>query len=366
MANHETYMSLALQLAKRGLFTTHPNPRVGCVIVKNNHIVGEGWHHIAGGAHAEVNAVLNAGEQTRNAECYVTLEPCSHFGRTPPCATLLIESGIRHVIIAMMDPNPLVSGRGIELLEAAGIKVTVGVLQAQSEALNIGFCKRMQTGRPYVRSKLAMSVDGKTAMSSGQSKWITGADARQDVQKLRAQSAAIMTGTGTVLADDPSLTVRIDEGADWYHHEQAICQPLRIIVGNTDTPEYAQLFDDVGSTLKVTTQQTELGHYDEVLIVPEKKGHVDLNSMMDELGRREINEILVEAGSVLNGALLELGLIDELIIYIAPKLMGDTAKGLFHLPELHTMAQNIELDITDIRSVGKDWRMTAIPQNKVV
>jgi diaminohydroxyphosphoribosylaminopyrimidine deaminase/5-amino-6-(5-phosphoribosylamino)uracil reductase len=358
-------MARALQLAERGRFTADPNPQVGCVIVKNNQIVGEGWHQRAGEAHAEINALSVAGEQAENADCYVTLEPCSHFGRTPPCADALINAGVKRVYIAMQDPNPQVAGQGIAKLKDAGIEVCVGILENEAEQLNKGFCKRMRTGRPYVRSKLAMSLDGRTAMASGESQWITGPTARQDVQKLRAQSSAIMTGTGTILADDPSLTVR-PEG-DWYPEGQSVRQPLRIVVGkDPDVPEYAHLFDDLHEVLFVTTQSRERGNIVDVVTVPEKNGHVDLNTMMTILAKRGINEIMVEAGSILNGALLEAGLIDELIIYMAPKLMGDSAKGLFHLPELQTMAQNIDLNIKDIRAVGDDWRITAIPNYKKV
>jgi diaminohydroxyphosphoribosylaminopyrimidine deaminase/5-amino-6-(5-phosphoribosylamino)uracil reductase len=355
-------MARAIRIAKQGCFTTDPNPQVGCVIVKNNQIVGEGWHQRAGEPHAEINALNVAGEQAQNADCYVTLEPCSHFGRTPPCADALIKAGVKRVYIAMQDPNPKVAGQGIAKLKHAGIEVTVGILENKAEQLNKGFCKRMRTGRPYVRSKIAMSLDGRTAMSSGESQWITGVAARQDVQKLRAQSSAIMTGTGTVLADDPALTVR-PEG-DWYPDEGEVRQPLRIVVGDHKLPEYVHLFDDPYDILAVTTQKQVIGRFVDVLTVAEKKGQVDLSAMMSELAKRDINDILVEAGSVLNGALLNAGLIDELIIYMAPKLMGDSAKGLFHLPELQTMDHNIDLSILDIRAVGNDWRITAVPNYK--
>ena len=358
-------MARALQLAEQGRFTTTPNPRVGCVLVKDNQIIGEGWHQRAGELHAEINAINDAGETSKGADCYVTLEPCSHFGRTPPCADALIQAGVKRVYIAMKDPNPLVAGKGIAKLEGAGIEVTVGILESEAEQLNRGFCKRMRTGWPFVTSKMAMSLDGRTAMSSGESKWITGPEARQDVQQLRAQSSAIMTGTGTILADDPSLTVR-PEG-DWYPDNQLVRQPLRIVVGkDPEIAEHAHLFDDCYDVLFVTTKQRERGNLVDVLTVPEKNGHVDLNTMMTILAKRGMNDIMVEAGSKLNGALLEAGLIDELIIYMAPKLMGDSAKGLFHLPELQTMAQNIDLNITDIRAVGNDWRITATPNNKKV
>ena len=354
-------MARALQLAERGLFTTDPNPRVGCIIVKNGQIVGEGWHQRAGEGHAEVNALKNAGEQAKDADCYVTLEPCSHFGRTPPCADALINAGVKRVYVAMSDPNPRVAGTGIARLKAAGIEVTVGVLEQQSEKLNLGFCQRMRIGRPYVRSKMAMSVDGRTAMASGESKWITGAAARQDVQKMRARSSAILTGIGTVLADDPALTVRPD---GWYTQE-IIRQPLRVVVDSKlQIPSNAKIFGDDAKVLIATTVSDKSIQGAEICHLSSDNNHVDLNALMIELAQREINEVMVEAGSVLNGALLKADLIDELVIYMAPKIMGDTAKGLFHMPELNTMAQNIDLQITDIRAVGSDWRITAQPKYK--
>ncbi|MFW5451057.1 MAG: bifunctional diaminohydroxyphosphoribosylaminopyrimidine deaminase/5-amino-6-(5-phosphoribosylamino)uracil reductase RibD [Methylophagaceae bacterium] len=359
MAVHEHYMARALQLAERGLFTTDPNPRVGCVLVKDGQTIGEGYHQRAGDPHAEVYALLDAGQQSKDADCYVTLEPCSHTGRTSPCADALIKAGVKRVFIAMMDPNPLVSGTGIEKLKNAGIEVSVGLLQQQAEKLNPGFCQRMRVGRPYVRSKIAMSIDGRTAMSSGESQWITGSDARQDVQRLRARSSAILTGIGTVLADDPALTVR-PEG-DWYPDIQAVRQPLRVVVDSQlQIAEQAKIFHDEGDVLIASTVADKSSVKAEIITLPAKSQQVDLHALMTELAQREINDVLVEAGSVLNGALLQENLIDELIIYMAPKLMGDLAKGLFHLPELQTMAQNIDLSISDIRAIGNDWRITAI------
>ena len=250
MTSHTSYMSRALQLAERGLFTTDPNPRVGCVLVKNSQVVGEGWHQRAGEGHAEVNALKEAGLKAKDADCYVTLEPCSHFGRTPPCADALINAGVKRVFIAMTDPNPRVAGSGIAILKAAGIVVTVGILAQQAEKLNIGFCKRMRVGRPYVRSKIAMSIDGRTAMASGESKWITGTAARQDVQRLRARSSAMLTGIGTVLSDDPALSVR-PEG--WYP-QATIRQPLRVVVDSQlQTPANAKMFEDNAKVLIATS-----------------------------------------------------------------------------------------------------------------
>jgi len=357
----EQFMTRALKLAERGLYTTDPNPRVGCVIVKSNNIIGEGWHQRAGEGHAEINALNAAGENAKDADCYVTLEPCSHTGRTPPCAEALIKAGVKRVFIAMEDPNPLVAGQGISNLKNAGIDVISGILTQQAEALNPGFCMRMRSGRPYIRTKIAMSLDGRTAMASGESQWITGDAARQDVQKLRARSSAILTGIGTVLADDPALTVR-PEG-NWYPAEQTIRQPLRVVVDSQlQTPKTAKILADKATVLIATASENTDNELAETISIVDDKKQVDLPALMAELAQREINEVMVEAGSVLNGALLEAGLIDELIIYMAPKLMGDGAKGLFHLPELQTMVQSFDLKVSDIRAVGQDWRITAFPE----
>jgi len=356
------YMARALQLAAHGLYTAHPNPRVGCVIVHagsvNGEIVGEGWHVRAGEPHAEVHALVQAGAHARGATAYVTLEPCCHHGRTAPCVDALIEAGVTRVVAAMIDPNQKVAGQGLARLAAAGIVTESGVLQAQAEALNAGFMMRMRECRPYVRCKLAMSVDGRTAMASGESKWITSDAARADVQRLRASSAAILTGIGTVLADDPVLTVRM---------EGAARQPLRVVVDSQlrISPQ-ARLLNEPGGTLIVTTVQDDargarlVRENVMVSVQPARQGSVDLTALMQMLAaEHEINEVLVEAGPTLNGALLNAGLIDEVIIYMAPHLMGDAARGLFHLPGLQQMSQRVALDIQDIRAVGCDWRITA-------
>ncbi len=361
MSSHESYMAHALKLAEYGLYTTDPNPRVGCVIVKNDHIIGEGWHRKAGEGHAEVNALNQAGELASGADCYVTLEPCSHFGRTPPCADGLIKANVKRVFVAMTDPNPLVAGNGIKKLQQAGIEVHVGLLGPQAEQLNIGFCKRMRIGRPYVRSKIAMSLDGRTAMASGESKWITGSAARQDVQKFRARSSVMLTGIGTVLADNPSLTVRPERG--WYPEDLAVRQPLRVIIDSQfKTPENATMLTDGHSTLVVTALTDSVNSHYEVLSSPMQNGKVNLTRVIEMLADKGANEVMVEAGAILNGALLQEELIDELIIYMAPKLMGNNAKGIFDLPLLQTMSDTISLAISDIRAVGDDWRITAIPQ----
>ncbi len=356
------YMARALQLAAKGLYTTHPNPRVGCVIVHAGHmdgeIVGEGWHARAGEPHAEIHALAQAGVRARGATVYVTLEPCCHQGRTPPCVDALIEAGVARVVVAMIDPNLKVAGQGLARLAAAGIVTQSGVLQAQAEALNAGFVMRMRERRPYVRCKLAMSVDGRTAMASGESKWITSDAAREDVQRLRASSAAILTGIGTVLADDPALTVRVEGVAR---------QPLRVVVDSQlRLSPQARLLNAPGSTLIVTTVQDRArsaGLVREnvtVSVQPARHDGVNLTALMQMLAtEHEINEVLVEAGPTLNGALLNAGLIDEVIVYMAPHLMGDAARGLFHLPGLQQMSQRVALDIQDIRAVGCDWRISA-------
>jgi len=353
------FMARAIRLARKGLFTTHPNPRVGCVLVKDGNIIGEGWHERAGKPHAEINAIDAASEAVKGATAYITLEPCCHHGRTPPCSDALIAAGVHCVIAAMPDPNPQVSGQGLQALSDAGIETGVGLLQQQAESLNPGFIKRMRDGLPYVRLKQAISLDGRTAMASGESKWISGEAARADVQRLRAQSSAILTGSGTVLADDPSLNVRdLDIGR----------QPLRVVVDSVlSVPETAKMLSLEGDTLIVTASGdadrvaifVEAGA--EVLCLPGGVGKVDLPTLMKHLAAQEINEVLVEAGTVLSGSLLSAGLVDELIVYLSPHIMGNGARGMFNLPTIENMAERLSLNITDVTAVGNDWRITANP-----
>ena len=358
------FMARAIQLAAKGLYTTQPNPRVGCVIVLNNEIVGEGFHQQAGGPHAEVHALKQAGAKAKNATAYVNLEPCSHQGKTPPCANALIDAGISRVVCAMQDPNPLVAGHGIKKLQAAGISVDCGILETDAEALNPGFIKRMKSGLPFVRVKLAMSLDGRTAMSSGESKWITGEAARTDVQRMRARSSAVLTGSGTVLADDPSMNVRISAtelGSSIQPH-----QPLGVIIdGQLKISSDRKIFKQQGECIVFTAvDESQVKNFSSANVVslPDNTGKVDLVKMMQYLGEQQVNEIHVEAGSELCGALLGLQLVDEIVIYMAPHIMGDSAKGLFHLPEIEAMSQRINLDIKEIRQIGKDWRLTVLPQ----
>ncbi len=351
------FMARALQLARRGLFTTDPNPRVGCVIVKDGLVVGTGWHERAGEPHAEIHALKTAGERARGATAYVTLEPCCHQGRTPPCTRALIEAGVARVVAAMADPNPQVAGKGMEALRQARIDVETGLMQTQAEALNPGFISRMRRGRPYVLAKLAVSLDGRTALAQGESRWITGTAARADVQALRARSSAIVTGIGSVLADDPSLNVReFDIGR----------QPLRVVVDSTlRMPATAKMLNLPGSTLVVTARQHAeaadrlLAAGAEVLYLPAVDGRVDLPGLMGHLAAREVNELMVEAGARLCGALLAAGLIDEIVIYYAPHILGSTAHGMFTIPGLDNMQQRHALKIQDVRAMGDDWRVTA-------
>ena len=359
-----SFMARAIQLAAKGLYTTQPNPRVGCVIVLNNKIVGEGFHQQAGGPHAEVHALNQAGAKAKNATAYISLEPCSHQGKTPPCANALIDAGVSRVVCAMQDPNPLVAGQGIKKLQDAGISADCGVMETEAEALNPGFIKRMKTGLPFVRVKLAMSLDGRTAMSSGESKWITGDAARTDVQRLRARSSVILTGSGTVLADDPSMNVRIsasDLGSSVEPH-----QPLRAIIdGELKISNESNIFKRQGECVVFTAadeSQAKSITAAQVVSLPATTGKVDLVKMLKYLAEQQVNEVHLEAGSKLCGAFLGLQLVDEIVIYMAPHIMGDSAKGLFHLPEIETMSQRINLDIKEIRQIGKDWRITVLPQ----
>jgi diaminohydroxyphosphoribosylaminopyrimidine deaminase/5-amino-6-(5-phosphoribosylamino)uracil reductase len=355
------FMSRALELARRGLYSADPNPRVGCVLVREGTVVGEGWHARAGEAHAEVNAIRAAGEAARGATAYVSLEPCCHHGRTGPCTEALVMAGVTRVVAAMVDPNPRTAGHGLETLRAAGIDVASGVLEDQACALNVGFVTRHTRSRPFVRIKMAASLDGRTAMADGESKWITGPEARHDVQHLRARSSAIVTGIGTVLADDPALTVRDVEP----HDGGAIRQPLRVVLDRRlRTPPDASLLRQAGATVIATSSNdrqadqrlTQAGA--EILNLGDDT-HGGLDALMTALAEREVNEVLVEAGATLAGAMLEAALVDEIVLYTAPVLLGDGGRGLFHLPGVHRLADGLALDIVDVRAVGRDWRVTA-------
>ncbi|KOE31486.1 5-amino-6-(5-phosphoribosylamino)uracil reductase [Aggregatibacter actinomycetemcomitans D17P-3] len=361
------FMQLALDLAKQGEFTTTPNPSVGCVLVKNGKIVGKGFHFKAGEPHAEVMALREAGENARGATAYVTLEPCFHFGRTPPCAKGLAEAGVSKVIAAMYDPNPQVAGKGLQILADAGIQSAVGLLEEKAEQLNKGFLKRMRTGKPFVQLKLAMSIDGKTAMASGESKWITGAQARMDVQQYRAKASAILSTSQTVLADDPSLNVRwaeLPNETQARYAEENLRQPVRVILDSThkvrsdfkvfltDAPVWLAGEDDF--------QLTGFPASTEYLKLDRSHGESRLQALMTELGKRQINTLWVEAGATLAGALIAENLVDELIIYMAPKLLGDHARDLCHLPHLTRLADAPLWQLQSCEPTGDDLKLIYI------
>ena len=358
-ADHH-HMARALQLAARGLHTTDPNPRVGCVLVRDGQVVGEGWHQRAGDGHAEYIALQAAGSRARGSTAYITLEPCCHHGRTPPCTDALIAAGVARVVAAMQDPNVRVAGGGLAQLRAAGIQVHCGLLETEARALNPGFIRRMESGRPYFRLKLAMSLDGRTALESGESRWITGEAARLDVQQWRARSSAILTGANTVLADDPSLNVRLPDTRR---------QPLRVILDpRLRTPPQARLLDLPGEVLILSASEDprRIARLRErgasVARVDSDHQGLDLAAVARELARREMNEVHVECGATLAGAFLEARLLDELVVYLAPSVLGDSARGLFRLAPLGGMRERIEFHIAGIRAVGQDWRIIAHPQ----
>lgn len=349
-------MARALQLAAQGLNTTSPNPRVGCVLVRDGAVTSEGWHRRAGEPHAEIHALRQAGAGARGATAYVTLEPCSHFGLTPPCADALIAAGVARVVAAMEDPNPLVAGRGMARLRAAGIITEHGLLETEARELNIGFASRMTRGRPWLRLKLAATLDGKTALENGVSQWITGPEARRDGHVWRARACAILTGIGTVKADDPQLNVR-----------ELPCerQPLRILLdARLEVPDSARIMQ--GDPILIATASTDTeriarlsaaGH--RVLVLPNAAGKVDLQGLMSALGSLGLNEVHTEAGFKLNGSLLRAGCVDELLLYLAPMLVGDAANGLFNLAPLTRLEDATRLDIHDLRQVGRDIRILA-------
>ena len=362
-AQDHNFMAQALRLAERGLTSTTPNPRVGCVIVKDGKVVGEGAHLKAGEPHAEVFALRQADDLAKGATAYVTLEPCSHQGRTPPCASALVEAGISHVIAAMVDPNPLVAGNGLKHLNQHGITTQSGLMQKQAALLNSGFIKRMQVNMPYVRSKIAASLDGRTALNNGVSQWITSDAARLDVQHWRAQSCAIITGIGTVLADDPQMNVR-----EPHLIEQMLGrQPLRVVVDSQLRISPSAKILQGGNTLVAYATDPNNKHaaiqsnHVSLLCSPNPYQKVCLKSLLSHLATLGVNEVLLEGGQGINGAFLSLQLIDELILYYAPSIMGSDARGMFAMPAFTQMTQSISLDITDTRMVGKDLRLCSKP-----
>lgn len=355
------HMARALQLAALGLNTTHPNPRVGCVIASGSTVIAEGWHVRAGGPHAEADALAKAGDAARGATAYVTLEPCCHSGRTPPCTAGLIAAGVRRVVYGAADPNPRVNGGGEQALKAAGIEVSGGLMAAESERLNAGFMLRMRRGWPLVRTKIAASLDGRTALADGRSQWLTGEAAREDVQRWRARSAAILTGVGTVLADDPALNVR--------KAGQALpVQPLRVILDSRyRTPPAARVLAKPGDVLLfgagADVKRAALAARGVLMdTTPLDAGRVDLAAMLRRLGELEINEVWVEAGPTLNGALLAAGLVDELVVYLAASILGASARGMFDIPPLADLAARPEFRLQSVRHLGDDLRLIYTPK----
>lgn len=360
-------MAHALRLASRGLNAVHPNPRVGCVIVREDRVIGEGWHRIAGGPHAEVLALQQAGEKARHATVYVTLEPCCHHGKTGPCTDALIQAGVTRVVTAMVDPNPSVSGKGLKTLADAGIVAQTGLMAAQAAALNPGFIKRMRSGRPWVRCKIASTLDGKSAATNGESKWITGEAARADVQRWRIRSDALLTGINTVLEDDPSLTVR-EEQPGWTAPTNVPWrQPRRVVLDSRLRFDPAARMLQLPGETWIATCHDDIGQIQalsdagaHVVPMSSDNGRIPLPALIDWFGRQALNEVWVESGPTLAGALLEHGLIDELVMYVAPQLMG-SGRDAFLAPMMSTLSQRIGLTIKDMRAIGDDLRVIAEP-----
>jgi len=358
----ERFMSMALDLARRGQYTVHPNPAVGCVVVKGNEVVGQGWHQRAGEPHAEVRALEDAGEQAQGATLYVTLEPCSHTGRTPPCADAVIRSGVSRVVIACEDPNPLVRGRGLSALQGVGIEVVTGICNADAINLNRGFFKRMSCNMPYVVLKVAASLDGRTAMPGGESQWITGEESRRDVHRLRALSSSVLTGIGTIKADDPALTVR---------HVKTSRQPERVVLDSqlSISPQ-ARIFDDSGKVYLFTATSANRGlklegiSNVEIISCPNQAGRVDLVEMLKACAKRQMNMILIEAGPCLAGSFLRQGLVDELVVYLAPDLLGSDALPMFELPGIARMSDKVQMDMIHMERYGSDLKLVLMPEEK--
>lgn len=342
-------MSRALALAEKGLCTTTPNPRVGCVIALRGEVVGEGWHERAGEPHAEADALVQASGNARGATAYVTLEPCNHQGRTPPCAPSLVRAGIERVVAAMRDPNPK-SNRGGDALAAAGVRFESGLMEDEARELNLGFVSRMTRGRPWVRLKIAATLDGRTALANGASQWITGPEARRDGHRWRARACAVATGAGTVRADDPQLTVR---------DVPASRQPLRVVIdSHVETPPAARVLQGEKALVFAAVEGKSLPNA-EIVVLPNPGGKVDLAKMLAELGRRGINELHVEGGFKLNGSLLREGCVDELLVYLNPSLLGDSAQGMVDLAEMSSLEQRVPLKVRSVDRIGEDLRIIA-------
>jgi len=358
----QAWMQRALDLAQNGAWSARPNPMVGCVLVRNNQLVGEGWHQRKGGPHAEIVALATAGECARGATAYVTLEPCAHTGRTGPCTQALIAAGVSRVVAAMRDPFAQVNGAGLACLQAAGISVSCGMLESQARALNAGYLARIERRRPWLRLKLASSLDGRTALANGESKWITGAAAREDVMRWRARAGAILTGSGTVLADDPQLTVRLS-AAD---NQRPWLPPLRVVLDSRlSSLHCCQIRNADAPTLYIHAPgyapppDVSINHTD----LPLRAGKLDLSAVLSYLAEQEINEIHVEAGARLAGALLRENVVDEVLLYIAPVLLGEHARPLFSGLDIHTMAQRFQLEMMETLPLGEDIRLRLRPKS---
>ena len=363
LANHQHWMAQALQLARKGLYSTHPNPRVGCVVVKASKLVAQGWHEFTGGPHAEINAISN-NQVPPGCDFYVTLEPCSHHGKTPPCVDALIKRQPRRVIIAMQDPNPLVAGAGIAKLQAAGIEVVSGVLESEARLLNPGFVSRLEKGRPFVRLKMATSLDGRTALKNGESQWITGESARLDVQRLRARSSAILTSAKTIKDDNPSLNLRLSKSD--LDQNTEVRQPVRVIVDTKLQLTGNEKVFQTGGEIWIYTLNSSASDIERLVaagahvsIVDDSgSSNVNLTKLMSDLAKREINEVHTECGQTLAGVLIQQNLVDEIVIYMAPKLLGSQSLGAFDLGQLTKMSNSVECNIEQLRIIGEDIRLT--------
>ncbi len=349
---HQKFMHHALELAEKGMFSSKPNPRVGCVIVKDNKIIGEGWHRKTGEDHAEIIAIKEAEGAAQDATVYISLEPCTHQGRTPPCVDALVRAKVKEVVFSMVDSNPKVSGRSVGILEANGIRTIQGILEDKARDLNMGFHQRMTLGKPYIRTKIAASIDGRTALSNGKSQWITCKESRQDVQQWRARSCAILTSSTTVLTDDPSMNVRLPDFDDDN-------QPSRIIVdSHLQTNGNEKIFTLRGASAVYTLSESVFGEErDNLVLVDADNDHVSLKQVFNDMAKKEFNEILIEAGSQLNGALLQEDLVDEIILYIAPYVLGNSAKGMFDLPIFSDLSDRFNFHFESIDRVGTDLRI---------
>lgn len=358
LSQDQYWMQQAIELARLGQYSTKPNPNVGCVIVKDGQLIGEGYHPKAGQPHAEVFALRQAGEHAKGATAYVTLEPCAHYGRTPPCAEALVKAQVKKVVVACSDPNPLVAGKGVQILQAAGIEVETGICVETAKTLNLGFLKAMSTGSPYVRLKIASSLDGRTAMASGESKWITGAIARQDVQHWRAISGAVITGIQTVLADDCELNVRELEGVDL----TSVVQPKRVVLDRQgQLPLLAKILKNPETVIVMTPFRQELADLGVIQLTPQP-----LSQLLQTLTQQyQIYDVLVEAGATLSTAFLQQGLVDEMISYVAPTLLGQSARAMFNA-EFSTMAEQLRFDLVDVTQLGQDIRLRLLPIQEMI